>query len=62
MHEKLMQRALQLAEKGRYTCSPNPMVGCVISRAGKIVGEGWHQRAGEAHAEINALHQAGAAS
>ena len=62
MHEKLMQRALQLAEKGRYTCSPNPMVGCVISRDGKIVGEGWHQRAGEAHAEINALRQAGAAA
>ncbi len=62
MHEKLMQRALQLAEKGRYTCSPNPMVGCVISHDGEIVGEGWHHRAGEAHAEINALRQAGVAA
>ena len=62
MHEKLMQQALQLAEKGRYTCSPNPMVGCVIVHDGKIVGTGWHQRAGEAHAEVNALQQAGVAA
>ena len=53
-----MQRALQLAEKGRYTCSPNPMVGCVIVRDGKIVGEGYHRYTGEPHAEINALMQA----
>jgi len=62
MHKRLMQRALQLAEKGRYTCSPNPMVGCVIVRDGVIVGEGCHRRRGEAHAEINALAQAGDAA
>jgi diaminohydroxyphosphoribosylaminopyrimidine deaminase/5-amino-6-(5-phosphoribosylamino)uracil reductase len=54
-----MQRALRLAEKGLYTTEPNPNVGCVIVKNGKIVGEGWHQRAGQAHAEINALKQAG---
>jgi diaminohydroxyphosphoribosylaminopyrimidine deaminase/5-amino-6-(5-phosphoribosylamino)uracil reductase len=52
-----MQRALELAERGRYTVSPNPMVGCVIVRDGAIVAEGWHRRAGEAHAEIEALRQ-----
>jgi diaminohydroxyphosphoribosylaminopyrimidine deaminase/5-amino-6-(5-phosphoribosylamino)uracil reductase len=50
-----MARALRLAERGIYTAHPNPMVGCVLVRDGEIVGEGWHQRAGEAHAEINAL-------
>ncbi|HSN69793.1 MAG TPA: bifunctional diaminohydroxyphosphoribosylaminopyrimidine deaminase/5-amino-6-(5-phosphoribosylamino)uracil reductase RibD, partial [Thermoanaerobaculia bacterium] len=50
-----MKRALELAEKGRYTASPNPMVGCVIVRDGEIVGEGFHQRAGEPHAEVEAL-------
>lgn len=54
-----MQRALSLAELGRLTASPNPMVGCVIVNEGEIVGEGFHQRAGEPHAEINALHAAG---
>lgn len=54
-----MSRALLLAEQGRYTVSPNPMVGCVIARNGQIVGEGWHERAGEAHAEIKALQSAG---
>ena len=53
-----MQRALRLAERGLYTTEPNPRVGCVIVRNGSIVGEGWHQRAGEAHAEILALAQA----
>jgi diaminohydroxyphosphoribosylaminopyrimidine deaminase/5-amino-6-(5-phosphoribosylamino)uracil reductase len=53
--EHFMQRALALAEQGRYTVSPNPMVGCVIVRDGAIVGEGWHRRAGEAHAEVEAL-------
>ena len=62
MHERLMQRALQLAEKGRYTCSPNPMVGCVIAQQDRIVGEGWHQHSGEPHAEVNALTQAGKAA
>lgn len=54
-----MQRALELAQQGRYTCSPNPMVGCVIVRGDNIVGEGFHRKAGEAHAEILALQQAG---
>ena len=53
-----MQRALRLAERGLYTTEPNPRVGCVIVRNGSIVGDGWHQRAGEAHAEIVALAQA----
>ncbi|PQJ96707.1 bifunctional diaminohydroxyphosphoribosylaminopyrimidine deaminase/5-amino-6-(5-phosphoribosylamino)uracil reductase RibD [Chromatium okenii] len=55
----LMARALQLAERGRYTTDPNPRVGCVLAHDGHIVGEGWHQRAGEAHAERLALAQAG---
>jgi len=50
-----MTRALELAERGRFSVSPNPMVGCVIEREGEILGEGFHQRAGEAHAEIEAL-------
>lgn len=54
-----MARALQLAERGLYTTSPNPCVGCVLVKDGKIVGEGWHERAGEAHAEIHALRMAG---
>jgi diaminohydroxyphosphoribosylaminopyrimidine deaminase/5-amino-6-(5-phosphoribosylamino)uracil reductase len=55
-----MARALRLAERGVYTAHPNPMVGCVLVRDGEIVGEGWHEAAGEAHAEINALQAAGA--
>ncbi len=55
----MMARALQLAERGAYTTRPNPMVGCVIARKDKIVGEGFHVRAGEAHAEVFALAQAG---
>ncbi len=54
-----MAYALQLAERGLNTTSPNPRVGCVIVNAGRIVGEGWHQRAGEAHAEVHALLAAG---
>jgi diaminohydroxyphosphoribosylaminopyrimidine deaminase / 5-amino-6-(5-phosphoribosylamino)uracil reductase len=50
-----MRRALDLAARGRYSVSPNPMVGCVIVRDGNVIGEGWHHRAGEPHAEIEAL-------
>ncbi|MHB1091737.1 bifunctional diaminohydroxyphosphoribosylaminopyrimidine deaminase/5-amino-6-(5-phosphoribosylamino)uracil reductase RibD [Thiobacillus sp.] len=55
-----MARALQLAARGRYTASPNPRVGCVIVRDDRVVGEGWHERAGTPHAEIHALKAAGA--
>ena len=55
-----MARALRLAERGLFTTSPNPRVGCVIVRDAQIVGEGFHQRAGEPHAEIHALRAAGA--
>lgn len=57
-HEYMAQ-ALRLAEKGLYTTTPNPRVGCVIVRDAKVVGCGWHERAGEPHAEIHALTQAG---
>ncbi len=55
-----MARALRLAERGLYTTQPNPRVGCVIAQAESIVGEGWHERAGEPHAEVFALREAGA--
>ena len=55
-----MVRALKLAAQGLYTTDPNPRVGCVLTNAGGVVGEGWHQRAGEPHAEILALRAAGA--
>jgi diaminohydroxyphosphoribosylaminopyrimidine deaminase/5-amino-6-(5-phosphoribosylamino)uracil reductase len=54
-----MSRALRLAARGLYTTDPNPRVGCVLARDGQVVGEGWHERAGESHAEVNALRQAG---
>lgn len=50
-----MALALELAERGRYSVSPNPMVGCVVARNGHPISEGWHQKAGQPHAEINAL-------
>jgi len=56
-HE-FMARALRLARKGLFTTTPNPRVGCVIVKDGAVVGEGWHARAGEAHAEIHALNAA----
>lgn len=59
---EFMARALRLAERGLYSTTPNPRVGCVIVRDGRVVGEGWHARAGEAHAEIHALRAAGAAA
>lgn len=55
----MMARALQLAERGLWTTSPNPRVGCVIVRDGIIVSEGWHEKAGEPHAEVHALRAAG---
>lgn len=53
--EYYMARALKLAQRGRFTTHPNPNVGCVIVKDGEIVGEGYHQRAGEPHAEVHAL-------
>lgn len=57
--ETSMARALVLAARGAASTQPNPRVGCVIVRNGEIVGEGWHQRAGEPHAEVFALREAG---
>src|SRR2546423_4981695 len=57
-----MQRALELAERGRGYVEPNPLVGAVVVRSGQIVGEGWHRKYGEAHAEVNALAAAGEAA
>ena len=54
-----MDRAIALAREGLFTADPNPRVGCVIARGSEVVGEGWHVRAGEPHAEINALRDAG---
>jgi diaminohydroxyphosphoribosylaminopyrimidine deaminase/5-amino-6-(5-phosphoribosylamino)uracil reductase len=54
-----MARALHLAERGLYGTSPNPRVGCVLVKDGAMVGEGWHARAGEPHAEVHALRMAG---
>ena len=56
---RYMARALELAGRGLYTATPNPRVGCVIVSNGAVAGEGWHERAGEAHAEVNALAAAG---
>ncbi len=56
----MMRRALSLAEKGLYTTTPNPRVGCVLAQGEQIVGEGWHEKAGGPHAEVLALEQAGA--
>jgi diaminohydroxyphosphoribosylaminopyrimidine deaminase/5-amino-6-(5-phosphoribosylamino)uracil reductase len=60
--QRYMARALQLAERGLYTTDPNPRVGCVLVKDGRVVGEGWHEYAGGPHAEINALAQAGSAA
>ncbi|MGC1548805.1 MAG: bifunctional diaminohydroxyphosphoribosylaminopyrimidine deaminase/5-amino-6-(5-phosphoribosylamino)uracil reductase RibD [Rhodanobacter sp.] len=54
-----MAHALRLAERGLYTTQPNPRVGCVVAHGETVVGEGWHQRAGEPHAEVFALRAAG---
>ena len=57
-----MARALEIAALGMYTTTPNPRVGCVIVKDGRVVGEGWHRKAGEPHAEANALQVAGEAA
>lgn len=54
-HEMYMGRALELAKNGIGNVSPNPLVGCVIVRGERIIGEGWHKKYGEAHAEVNAI-------
>ncbi|MGM0449950.1 MAG: bifunctional diaminohydroxyphosphoribosylaminopyrimidine deaminase/5-amino-6-(5-phosphoribosylamino)uracil reductase RibD [Pseudomonadota bacterium] len=56
---RYMAMALQLAERGLYSAHPNPRVGCVLVSNDEVVGAGWHHRAGEAHAEVNALAEAG---
>jgi diaminohydroxyphosphoribosylaminopyrimidine deaminase/5-amino-6-(5-phosphoribosylamino)uracil reductase len=57
-----LSRALMLAARGLYTTDPNPRVGCVVARGDSVLGEGWHVRAGEAHAEVLALRAAGTAA
>ena len=54
--EFYMQRCLDLAENALGKTYPNPIVGCVIVHEGKIIGEGWHKKAGDAHAEVNAIN------
>ncbi|CAL4324680.1 Riboflavin biosynthesis protein RibD, partial [Diaminohydroxyphosphoribosylaminopyrimidine deaminase] [Buchnera aphidicola (Cavariella theobaldi)] len=54
-----MKRAIKISKKGEFTTSPNPNVGCVIVNNNNIVGEGWHEKTGHNHAEINALNMAG---
>ena len=58
-HCRWMALAIQLARKGLYTTHPNPRVGCVVVKDGQLVGQGWHQHAGQGHAEVNALRDAG---
>ena len=55
-HENYIARCIQLAKNGLGTTYPNPLVGCVIVHNGKIIGEGWHYKSGEAHAEVNAIN------
>src|SRR5947209_4132144 len=57
--ERWMRRTLELAERGRGYVEPNPLVGAVLVRDGEVIGEGWHRRYGEAHAEVEAIRAAG---
>ena len=61
-HTLYMARAIKLAERGVYTTSPNPRVGCILVKNARVIGEGWHKKAGEGHAEVNALAACGAES
>ncbi len=56
IHEKYLSRCIELAKNGLGLTYPNPMVGAVIVYDNKIIGEGWHQKAGEPHAEVNAIN------
>ena len=56
--EQAMQLAIDLAALGQYTCSPNPRVGCVLLKNGELIGQGYHRKAGEGHAEVNAIADA----
>ena len=60
LDQAMMRRALALAEQGLFTATPNPRVGCVLAQGDRVVGEGWHEKAGAPHAEANALAAAGA--
>src|SRR3970040_799711 len=60
--QRLMQHALILSKRGLYTTRPNPSVGCVLVKDGQMIGEGFHPKAGEPHAEVFALRQAGDAT
>lgn len=62
LHQAYMAQALALAQKGRYTVSPNPMVACLLIKNNQVLAQGWHQRAGEPHAEVLALREAGASA
>ena len=59
IHEKYMRLAIELAKKAEGKTSPNPIVGAVVVKSNKIVGKGYHKKAGSPHAEINALRDAG---
>ncbi|WP_197970650.1 bifunctional diaminohydroxyphosphoribosylaminopyrimidine deaminase/5-amino-6-(5-phosphoribosylamino)uracil reductase RibD [Denitratisoma oestradiolicum] len=59
LDHQYMAQALRLARRGLYTTTPNPRVGCVLVKEGRVVGEGWHEKAGRPHAEIHALQDAG---
>jgi len=61
-HLEYMARAIQIARCGQYTTHPNPRVGCLIVKDGQVIAEGYHQRAGEGHAEVNALNKVGEAA